>query len=167
VAEGTPYVPTEELLDQLNCHFYAHGDDPVVDQFGNDITKIFSEKGKYKQFKRTEGVSTTNITSKLLALADANSQSTLESEHFATSKSRVENPPKQNFLANTRRIINFANHNLPLEQDTIVYIQGSFDLLHHGHMRRLELAKQLGDYLYVGLWDDDMVRYYRGNNYPI
>ena len=38
-------------------------------------------------------------------------------------------------------IINFANTNIPKPNDTIVYIQGSFDLLHHGHLKRLELAK--------------------------
>lgn len=40
-------------------------------------------------------------------------------------------------------------------------------MLHHGHLRRLELAKQLGDFLYVGLWDDEMVRYYKGTLYPV
>ena len=34
-------------------------------------------------------------------------------------------------------------------------------------MKRLEQAKQLGDFLYVGIWDDDMVRYYKGEVYPI
>lgn len=30
VAENTPYVATVELLDSLNCDFYAHGDDVSV-----------------------------------------------------------------------------------------------------------------------------------------
>lgn len=58
----------------MNCHFYAHGDDPAYDQHGNDISKILASKGKYKEFKRTEGVSTTSITAKLLALADKPAQ---------------------------------------------------------------------------------------------
>ena len=66
-----------------------------------------------------------------------------------------------------RRIINFANKNLPKQTDKIVYIQGSFDLLHHGHMKRLEEAKKLGDFLYVGIWDDEMTRFYKGEVYPI
>lgn len=65
------------------------------------------------------------------------------------------------------RVVNFANHKVPNKGDTIVYIQGSFDLLHHGHMKRLELAKSLGDFLYVGLWDDEMCKYYRGDLFPI
>ena len=34
-------------------------------------------------------------------------------------------------------------------------------------MKRLEAAKKLGDFLYVGLWDDDMTRYYKGGMLPI
>jgi bifunctional ADP-heptose synthase (sugar kinase/adenylyltransferase) len=34
-------------------------------------------------------------------------------------------------------------------------------------MKRLEEAKKLGDFLYVGIWDDDMTRFYRGKQYPI
>ena len=40
-------------------------------------------------------------------------------------------------------------------------------MLHHGHLKRLEEAKKLGDFIYVGLWDDEMVKYYRGGMYPI
>ena len=25
----------------------------------------------------------------------------------------------------------------------------------------------MGDFLYVGIWDDDMTKYYKGTNYPI
>ena len=39
--------------------------------------------------------------------------------------------------------------------------------MHHGHLKRLEAAKKLGDFLYVGIWDDEMTRYYKGQQYPI
>ena len=39
--------------------------------------------------------------------------------------------------------------------------------MHPGVIERLRLAKEQGDYLYVGLWDDDMIRYYRGSKYPL
>ena len=48
-----------------------------------------------------------------------------------------------------------------------MYIQGSFDLLHWGHLKRLGEAKKLGDFLYVGLWDDDLTRFYKGGMLPI
>ena len=36
-----------------------------------------------------------------------------------------------------------------------VITYGTFDLLHHGHIRLLERAKELGDYLIVGVTSDD------------
>lgn len=39
-----------------------------------------------------------------------------------------------------------------------VITYGTFDLLHHGHIRLLERAKQLGDYLVVGVTSDNFDR---------
>ena len=39
--------------------------------------------------------------------------------------------------------------------------------MHPGVIQRLKAAKEQGDYLYVGLWDDPMIKYYRGNQYPL
>lgn len=39
-----------------------------------------------------------------------------------------------------------------------VITYGTFDLLHHGHIRLLERAKALGDYLIVGITSDDFDR---------
>ena len=39
--------------------------------------------------------------------------------------------------------------------------------MHPGVIQRLKTAKQHGQYLYVGLWDDEMIRYYRGSKYPL
>ena len=39
-----------------------------------------------------------------------------------------------------------------------VITYGTFDLLHHGHIRLLERAKQLGNYLIVGITADDFDR---------
>ena len=38
---------------------------------------------------------------------------------------------------------------------TKVITYGTYDLLHHGHVRLLERAKALGDYLIVGVTADD------------
>lgn len=70
VVVGTDYTPDFELLKKLNCGFYAHGDDPCFNSEGVDLTKMFKEKGMFKVFKRTEGVSTTDITGRLLALVE-------------------------------------------------------------------------------------------------
>lgn len=169
--ENTPYEPTEEILNELGCDFWAHGDDPCITKDGVDLCELFRQIGKFKMFKRTEGVSTTSITSKLMTLAEELSKDKLETKSANSSPlkltEKMQNPPKQTFLATSRRINDFSNKNVPKATDTIVYIQGSFDMLHHGHMKRLELAKSMGDFLYVGLWDDEMVRYYRGDMFPM
>lgn len=139
IISGTPYTPTKDFLESIGCHFYAHGDDPAYDQNGTNITELLAKQEMLKTFKRTEGISTTNVTSRLLDLCEYNSMN--KAEQYQMSMERFIKIPKQTFLATSKRINNFANQNSPIEGDTIVYIQGSFDLLHHGHMRRLELAK--------------------------
>ena len=57
-------------MERYGCQFYAHGDDPCIDSFGVDVTEKFRAVNQYKEFKRTEGVSTTDTTGRLLALND-------------------------------------------------------------------------------------------------
>lgn len=49
----------------------------------------------------------------------------------------------------------------------VVYTSGVFDLLHIGHLRYLEAAKQLGDVLIVGINSDSSVRELKGALRPI
>lgn len=49
----------------------------------------------------------------------------------------------------------------------IVTTNGTFDLLHVGHVRTLEASKKYGDVLIVGLNSDKSVKSYKGNNRPI
>ena len=61
VIEGAPYVTTLETLDQHNCQFCVHGDDITMTADGTDTYHIVKDAGKYKECKRTQGVSTTNL----------------------------------------------------------------------------------------------------------
>ncbi|MBN1848964.1 MAG: D-glycero-beta-D-manno-heptose 1-phosphate adenylyltransferase [Deltaproteobacteria bacterium] len=49
----------------------------------------------------------------------------------------------------------------------IVFTNGCFDILHIGHLRYLYKAKQLGDFLMVGLNSDRSVRSIKGPERPI
>lgn len=49
----------------------------------------------------------------------------------------------------------------------IVLTQGSFDMIHIGHGRYLEKAKQQGDVLIVGVDDDVKVKQRKGANRPV
>ena len=43
----------------------------------------------------------------------------------------------------------------------VVYIGGAYDLLNWGHVKAFKRAKQLGDYLIVGLNSDELLREYK------
>ena len=49
----------------------------------------------------------------------------------------------------------------------IVTTNGCFDLLHVGHLRYLQAARELGDLLVVGLNSDTSVRVIKGENRPL
>jgi len=49
----------------------------------------------------------------------------------------------------------------------VVFTNGCFDLLHPGHIRGLELARELGDVLIVGLNSDASVRQLKGQGRPV
>lgn len=49
----------------------------------------------------------------------------------------------------------------------IVFTNGCFDLLHPGHVHYLQAARELGDFLVVGLNDDDSIRRLKGPSRPV
>ena len=50
---------------------------------------------------------------------------------------------------------------------TIVFTNGCFDIIHYGHVKCLEAAKQQGDILIVGLNSDSSVRRLKGPLRPL
>lgn len=48
-----------------------------------------------------------------------------------------------------------------------VFVNGTFDILHTGHLALLNFAKSLGDTLTVGIDSDARVRMLKGNNRPV
>jgi len=48
----------------------------------------------------------------------------------------------------------------------LVTVNGSFDLLHFGHLDQLEEAAQVGDVLFVGINSDQSVKGYKGEERP-
>lgn len=51
--------------------------------------------------------------------------------------------------------------------ETIVFVNGCFDVLHAGHVHYLEKAKSFGDRLIVAVNDDASIKILKGNNRPI
>ena len=48
-----------------------------------------------------------------------------------------------------------------------IFVNGTFDLLHRGHLELLNYAKSLGDYLCVGIDTDIRVKEKKGDKRPI
>ena len=48
----------------------------------------------------------------------------------------------------------------------IVLASGCYDFLHFGHVQHLKKAKSLGDFLFVSINDDDMIKKLKGSKRP-
>lgn len=177
VVMNAPYVTTIETLDKYNCDFCVHGDDITLSADGKDTYEEVKSAGRYKECKRTAGVSTTNLVGRMLLMTK---------EHFDRAPSPIGNlDPGQvsrassdpsakspwtcvsHFLPTSQRIVQFSDGREPNPGDKIVYAAGAFDLFHVGLLDFLEAAKSEGNYLIVGLHTDQVVNRYKGSNYPI
>ncbi|XP_054156496.1 ethanolamine-phosphate cytidylyltransferase-like [Oppia nitens] len=181
VVKDAPYITTLETLDQYQCDFCVHGNDITLDADGLDTYRFVKESGRYRECKRTEGVSTTDLVGRMLLLTKTHhrqsgpTEDLPDSEHTANFSRQISRDSSAHspwtgisqFLPTTQKIIQFAEGKEPKPNDRIVYVDGAFDLFHVGHIDFLEKARKEGDYLIVGLHTDLVVNRYRGYNYPI
>jgi len=63
--------------------------------------------------------------------------------------------------------IAYIANQLRTQKKKIVFTNGCFDLLHIGHIKYLEEAKNAGDVLILGLNSDTSIKKLKGNNRPI
>ncbi|XP_023300485.2 ethanolamine-phosphate cytidylyltransferase, partial [Lucilia cuprina] len=176
VVLGAPYVTTLEVLDEHNCDFCVHGDDITMTAEGVDTYHLVKKANRYKEVKRTAGVSTTDLVGRMLLLTknhfhQGSAEYAIEKEGSSNmgQDSAAKSPWTgcSQFLPTTQKIIQFSDGKSPKPGDKIVYVAGAFDLFHVGHLDFLQKAKELGDYLIVGLHTDPVVNSYKGSNYPI
>jgi len=161
VVFDVPYTASRELLEQLDCDYIAHGDDIPVNADGSTIFDTVQDK--LRIFRRTPGVSTTHLIQRLLdAVKYHSTPDTLRSPEMMTSTSSWSS-----FMASASRISAFSNDRMPTEQDKVIYIDGDFDLFHMGHVAALKKAKQLGTFLYVGLYSDEVIAEKKGKFFPL
>jgi len=77
----------------------------------------------------------------------------------------IKDRPEQRIIQ-TEGLISLADR-LRKEGKRIVTTNGSFDLLHAGHLQLLKEAKEQGDVLIVGLNSDASVKQYKSKDRPI
>uniref|UniRef100_A0A8C3EIF4 ethanolamine-phosphate cytidylyltransferase n=1 Tax=Corvus moneduloides TaxID=1196302 RepID=A0A8C3EIF4_CORMO len=162
IAPGAPYVTTLETLDKYSCDFCVHGDDITLTIDGKDTYEEVKTAGRYRECKRTQGVSTTDLVGRMLLMTKA---------HHSNIGPKGHSPwtGVSQFLQTSQKIIQFASGKEPQPGDTIIYVAGAFDLFHVGHVDFLEKVHQLAEkpYIIAGLHFDQEVNRYKGKNYPI
>ncbi|GLT40947.1 hypothetical protein SLA2020_150430 [Shorea laevis] len=178
-----PYAITKDFMKKLfneyNIDYIIHGDDPCVLPDGTDAYELAKKAGRYKQIKRTEGVSSTDIVGRMLlcvrerSVNDTNNHSSLQRQFSHGHGQKLEDGGSgsitriSHFLPTSRRIVQFSNGKGPGPDSRIVYIDGAFDLFHAGHVEILRVARELGDFLLVGLHNDQTISAKRGVHRPI
>mmetsp|Transcript_8358 Transcript_8358/g.24604 ORF Transcript_8358/g.24604 Transcript_8358/m.24604 type:complete len:264 (+) Transcript_8358:89-880(+) len=110
VITNVPYELTPEFVERLFSDEYGidcivHGDDPCYLPDGTDAYAIPKKLGKYREIKRTEGVSTTDLVARLLEFADSSdgSKDTTKSSSDGNSKRH-----ESRFCTTASRIAQFA-----------------------------------------------------------
>ena len=128
------------------------------------IMKVFIPHSKNKEnfsniiriFKRTTGISTTEIVDKIIHIDDPK---------YKKSKLVENTDIKYYHTINKFRV--FANDKPIMPSGKVVFCCGSFDLLNFAHVSFLQKAKSEGNYLIVGLYDDITINELKGHNYPV
>eukprot|EP00252_Welwitschia_mirabilis_P017811 TRINITY_DN395_c0_g1_i1.p1 TRINITY_DN395_c0_g1~~TRINITY_DN395_c0_g1_i1.p1 ORF type:complete len:445 (-),score=73.82 TRINITY_DN395_c0_g1_i1:574-1908(-) len=183
VIADAPYAINEsfmkKLFEKYNIDYIIHGDDPCLLPDGTDAYALAKKAGRYKQIKRTEGVSSTDIVGRMLLCVRERQKN--ENTNHASLQRQFSHGQNQNedregsgsgtrishFLPTSRRIVQFSNGKGPGPNARIVYIDGAFDLFHAGHVEVLRYARSLGDFLLVGIHTDQTVSVHRGRHHPI
>lgn len=183
VIPDAPYAITEDfmrkLFDEYKIDYIIHGDDPCVLPDGTDAYALAKKAGRYKQIKRTEGVSSTDIVGRMLlcvrerSISDTQNHSSLQRQFSHGHSQKLDDSGSRSgtrvshFLPTSRRIVQFSNGKGPGPDARIVYIDGAFDLFHAGHVEILKHARAMGDFLLVGIHTDLNVSANRGAHRPI
>uniref|UniRef100_A0A7S3FFP1 ethanolamine-phosphate cytidylyltransferase n=1 Tax=Prasinoderma singulare TaxID=676789 RepID=A0A7S3FFP1_9VIRI len=186
VITGVPYDVSDEFMAHLfkkhRIDYIVHGDDPCYTADGKDAYASAKRRGKYKEIKRTEGVSTTDIVGRMLMCTrrtsslDTRAREEQEPSLSPLQKKFVEEEDEEkqreatrvsNFMPTSRRIVQFSSGKKIKAGSRVVYVDGAFDVFHPGHIVLLRDAKARGDFLLVGVWPDEVVAAERGAHFPI
>jgi len=177
VVPNCPYIMNEEYLNwvikEYRIDYVVHGDDPCIVN-GKDVYEEAQKLGKYRTIARTEGVSTTDIVGRMLLMQ----KSQLHKKHVQGSPQLVSRSGNDNclkeicktskFLTTSRMLRLFsAGVKAPPKTAKVVYIDGAWDMFHAGHVMVFKKAREFGDYLIVGVQNDELVNAIRGLNMPL
>eukprot|EP00216_Chloropicon_sp_CCMP2111_P006440 CAMPEP_0198239238 /NCGR_PEP_ID=MMETSP1446-20131203/4699_1 /TAXON_ID=1461542 ORGANISM="Unidentified sp, Strain CCMP2111" /NCGR_SAMPLE_ID=MMETSP1446 /ASSEMBLY_ACC=CAM_ASM_001112 /LENGTH=483 /DNA_ID=CAMNT_0043921793 /DNA_START=45 /DNA_END=1496 /DNA_ORIENTATION=+ len=94
IIPNCPYEITEEFMKKLftkyKVDYIVHGDDPCYLPDGRDAYELAKKAGRYRQVKRTEGVSSTDIVGRMLLCNSNNKRSVPKHRVSQKSMERIE-----------------------------------------------------------------------------
>ncbi|KAJ2652669.1 choline phosphate cytidylyltransferase [Coemansia sp. RSA 1287] len=180
VVRDAPYVTTMEMLDTYDIDFVVHGDDITTAADGSDCYQLVKDAGRYRECRRTVGVSTTELVGRMLLLTrdhhirgSRSVRSPIQGVDAAAVADFSQGIPAgaltgiAHYLSTSKKIVQFSSGREPAPGDRVVYVDGAFDLFHTGHIEFLRRARELGDYLLVGVHDDQTVNAVKGSSFPV
>ncbi|CCH59580.1 hypothetical protein TBLA_0B07640 [Henningerozyma blattae CBS 6284] len=147
VIPDSPWCVTPEFLEKHKIDYVAHDDLPYVSANSDDIYKPIKEMGKFLSTQRTEGVSTSDIITKIIRDYDKYLM-----RNFARGATRQElnvSWLKKNELEFKKHISDFRSY---FKKNQTQLNNASKDL--YFEVRELLLKKTLGNNLYSKLSSD-------------
>ena len=197
IIANVPYELTREFVEEVFSEKYGidcivHGDDPCYLPDGTDAYAIPKALGKYREIKRTEGVSTTDLVARLLEYADAseNTTSQVGDESSGGKRSEKNERHEARFCTTASRIAQFAakvsysktskmheeterrktdkkqRKNERNEETTCCYVVGAFDVFNAGHVELLEECSFVADKVVCAVIADEYLTRDKTNQPP-
>jgi ethanolamine-phosphate cytidylyltransferase len=149
---------TDELFEKHGVDYVVHGDDPCLLPDGTDAYAYPKKIGKYREIKRTEGVSTTDIVGRLLRMGRRAAGEEVGEEEVVKEAT---------FCTTSARVAQFGTTKPVPTNAKVVYVHGAFDVFNRGHIDLLRQAKTRGDFVLVGVHSDTEVRSRYGSQHPV
>ncbi|KAM0671746.1 putative ethanolamine-phosphate [Ordospora colligata] len=151
VAKDVPFVTQLSMMKKYGVDIVCHGNDIVLDSNNQDSYHQVRDIGMFREVERTIGISTTELVGRML-LNMGGGQLTL-------NKSGQEHTDYHDEL------LGLLEADMKRERKgKVVFIDGNFDLFHAGHVVSLRIARMMGDYLVVGLHDNETTKEYTKSN---
>lgn len=185
---GAPYVTDPKVMDDYGCKYVVHGDDITTDANGEDCYQVVKDLGKFVVVKRTPNISTTDLVGRMLLMSTSHHYNPID-KHFKALHPLCKDQEKIDKFAayasdelglkKNSAVYAYAGDELitlvepsetKLKQyQSIVYIDGGFDLFNPGHIEALKIVKEKAgtSAVIVGLHDDAALNQNKGLNYPI